>query len=57
MTRERAVEVLNELVRRFEATVPTPMNRPGESNMVIEHHIGLSWEAKQAIAILSGSVP
>lgn len=51
-TNQRAVAVLEELLSRFEATIPTPSNRRGESTMRIEHFIGLAHEAKQAIATL-----
>ena len=54
MTDEQAAKVLTELLRRFEATIPTPLNHRGESTMRIEHFVDLVHEAKQAIAALSG---
>lgn len=48
-----ALAVLDELCKRFDATIPTPMNNCGESTMRIEHFVVLAHEAKQARAHLA----
>lgn len=53
---QKAFYSIEGMLRRFEATCPTPLNRPGESTMVIEHHIDLCWEVKQGIAALKSAL-
>ena len=53
---EAALAVLAELVRRFDATIPTPISHRGESTMRIEHFVDLSFESKQALATLTAAL-
>lgn len=52
MSWDEASKVLAELIRRFTVTVPTPMNRYGESSIPIEHFVSLVFDANRALAAI-----
>ncbi len=39
--------VMDEVVRHLDKTMPTPLNRRGESHLSCEHHSGLRFDTHQ----------
>jgi hypothetical protein len=48
--------VLDEVLRRTEAAMPTPLDLPGESRMCPEHHAGYAHDIREARAAVAALI-
>jgi hypothetical protein len=49
---EKIAAPIKEIIDRFEVTMPSPLNKRGESTMHPCHHAGLVFEARKALEAL-----
>lgn len=53
MSAVNVLAVMDEVLRRTEAAMPTPLDLPGESRMCPEHHAGYEHDIREARAAVA----